>query len=118
LVKNRFIKNRANKEIPEIEILKGIPSLTNIAAIVQKTVKDNKLSRKIAIYLSRKYTAKTLDEIASFYGNIGDTEVSQLCIRLEQKREKDQKLNKLISRLEKEISVSYGDLTLFYFEKV
>ena len=31
---------------------------------------DEKLSRKIAIYLSHKYTAKTLNEIADFYGNI------------------------------------------------
>lgn len=51
--------------------------------------KDEKLSRKIAIYLSRKYTAKTLNEIANFYGNIGDTGVSQSRLRSERKIKED-----------------------------
>ena len=79
--------------------------MANIAAKVKEILKDEGSSRKIAIYLSRKYTTKTLNEIASYYGNIGDTGVSQLCIRLERKRKKDQKVNSLISRLEREINV-------------
>lgn len=105
-IKDRFIKNKSDREIPDIERLRKRPSLSDIIAKVKETVKDKRCSRKIAIYLSRKYTAKTLNEIADFYGNIGDTGVSQLCLRLEQKRKKDQQLNSLISRLEKEINVN------------
>jgi REP element-mobilizing transposase RayT len=104
-IKHRFIKDKSDREIPDIERLRKRPSLANIIAKVKEAVKDKSYSRKIAIYLSRKYTAKTLNEIANFYGGIGDTGVSQLCIRLERKRKKDQQLNSLISRLEKGMNV-------------
>jgi chromosomal replication initiation ATPase DnaA len=40
--------------------------LADIIAKVKGTLKDEASSRKIAIYLSRKYAAKTLNEIANF----------------------------------------------------
>ena len=104
-VKDKFIENNPDREIPDIERLKKRACLTDITAKVKEAVQDKKLSRKIAIYLSRKYTGKTLDEIASFYGSIGDTGVSQLCIRLEREIKEDQKLKALINRLEKGINV-------------
>ncbi|MBT9145934.1 MAG: Chromosomal replication initiator protein DnaA [candidate division WS2 bacterium] len=100
-IRDKFIKDKSDREIPDIERLKKRPSLADIISKVKEAVKDEGFSRKIAIYLSRKYTAKTLNEIASFYGNIGDTGVSQLCLRLERKRKEDRQLNNLISQLEK-----------------
>ncbi len=105
-VKDEFIKNRSDKELPGMEKLRKRPCLENIVSRVEEAVPDKILSRKIAVYLSRKHTGKTLNEIASFFGKIADTGVSQLCIRLERKKRQDGQLNILINQLEKELNVS------------
>jgi chromosomal replication initiation ATPase DnaA len=58
-------------------------------SIVTKNIQyDDKLSRRLVLYCSRKYTQKTLKEIGEYYGNISDTGVSQACKRMELAREK------------------------------
>lgn len=104
-IKEKFITNRTDREIPELERLRNRPYLGDIAAKIEKMVKDKRLSRKLAIYLSRKYTGKTLNEIANFYGKIRDTGVSQLCIRLEIERKKKRQLDILINQLEETLNV-------------
>ena len=98
-----------DKEDPEIPLLKELkhrkePPLGDIRAIVEKNIKtDKRLKRSIAIYLSRKYTQKTLNQIASFYGKITYPGVSQVYRRITQRRVENEQLNRLLVKLETEI---------------
>ncbi len=97
------------KEIPEIPALKQFktkkePSLENIKSLAEKHILNNKrLSRSLSIYLSRKYTQRTLNEIAKFYGGLKYTGVTQVYRRMEERRGEDRAIAQLLSKLEPEI---------------
>ncbi len=52
------------------------------------------------LFIMRKYTQKTLKEIAESFKGIGDTGVSILCKRVERKGKEDRKANKVIEKIE------------------
>lgn len=101
--------NLVNREDREIPLLKDIkhdaePSLEQVKATVEKYVKDDKrLARSISIYLSRKCTQKTLNEIAAFYGKIQYTGISQVWRRMEKGRGENKKLEERLAKLEADI---------------
>jgi chromosomal replication initiation ATPase DnaA len=70
---------------------------------VEDEIKDKKLARKLGIYLSRKYTGEKLKEIASIYGKVGDTGVSQIYLRVVKAMKENKGLNRIIIGLEKKI---------------
>ncbi len=106
-IKEKFIDlNREEPEVPTLREFKTRiePPLEQIKSIVEKSVtNDKRFRRSIAIYLSRKYTQKTLNEIADFYGGIKYTGVSQVWRRIEMRREKNKSIAKLLLELETEI---------------
>lgn len=106
-IKARFIDQEENPEIPLLKELKqrNAPALEYIKDTVIKNVDNNKLQRKLAIYLSRKYTQKTLNEIATFYGKIKYPGISKIFKRTEERRRADKELNRLLLSLEKTMSV-------------
>ena len=99
-VRNKFLKNKKDKEIPQIKQLKVTISPEKIEQIVKQHIDDEKLARKIAVYLIRKYTEKKLSEIGQYCG-ISDAGASQISYRLERQRENDKKLDLLITEIEK-----------------
>ena len=106
-IKEKFIDSK--REEPEIPVLRelktrmGFP-MEQIKSIVEKHVtNDKRYRRSLSIYLSRKYTQKTLNEIANFYGGINYTGVSQVWRRIEMRREKNKGVAKLLLELETEI---------------
>jgi len=104
----RFVSDKQDPEIPIINDLKRRkePSLEKIKTLVQDSIKDNRnLKRKIGFYLSRKYTQQTLNQIASFYGKIKDTGVSQAFKRIEQARKKNKRLDKCLVELEGKVEM-------------
>lgn len=104
----RFVKGKQSSEIPIINKLerRKEPSLAEIKTLVEDSIKDNKkLRRKVTLYLARKYTGQTLNDIAYFYGKIKDTGVSQAFKRTEQARQKNKKLDTLLTELEQKCSV-------------
>ncbi|MCF7870915.1 MAG: transposase [Candidatus Omnitrophica bacterium] len=106
----RFVKGKQNSEIPVINELerRKEPSLAKIKTLVDNKIKSNKnkrLKRKVTLYLARKYTQQTLNQIASFYGKIKDTGVSQAFKRTEEERQKNKELDKLLEELEKKIKM-------------
>jgi hypothetical protein len=106
-VKETFIKNREeDDEIPILRQLKERITPEEIKKMTEREVKDQKLARKIGIYLSRKHTGKKLKEIAGVFKNIGDTGVSHLHYRMEQERKEDRLLDRTIKKLEKAIMSS------------
>lgn len=104
----RFVDNEQNSETPIINELKRRkePALETIKALAEESIgQDRRLRRRISLYLSRKYTQKTLNDIAGFYGKIKDTGVSQAFLRIEKARGEDKGLDKFITRLEKKLKV-------------
>jgi len=106
-IKERFIDIR--KEEPEIPALKVFavrkaPSMESIRSIAERHIpNDKRLARSLAIYLTRKYTHNTLNAIASFYGGIKYTGVSQVFRRMETRRGEDKNIASLIAKLEPEM---------------
>ncbi len=99
-VRDRFLKNKENKEIPQIKRLKVTRTPEEIDQIVNQHINEKKLARKIAIYLIHKYTERKLSEIGQYYG-ISDAGVSQISHRLEKQRKGDKRLDLLITKIEK-----------------
>ena len=107
-IRVRFIEKEEDPEIPLLKELKprNEPTLEYIEDTVIKNINNNnKLQRKLAIYLSRKYTQKTLNEIAAFYGKIKYPGISKIFKRTEDGRRLDKELNQLLLNLEKKINV-------------
>jgi len=105
---NKFIHAKEDPEIPVIKKLKmdKAPVLEKIKRIVEESViTDGKLQRKLCLYLSRKYTQKTLKEIAAFYGKIKDTGVSQAFMRTGKLRGENRNIDGLLLKIEKKINV-------------
>ena len=106
-IRAKFIDKEEDPEIPLLKELKqrNEPTLEYIQDTVIKNVNNDKLQRKLAIYLSRKYTQKTLNEIAIFYGKIKYPGISKIFKRTEESRRSDKDLDKLLLNLEKMINV-------------
>ena len=103
-VKETFIKHRPeDEEIPMLKQLKTRMTPEEIKEKVEEEIKDKKLARKLAIYFSRKYTGEKLKGIASIYGNLGDTGVSQIYLRVVKAIKEDRGLDRIIRGLEKKI---------------
>ena len=102
----RFIYGKKDSEVPVFKKMKKEPCLEYIKELVEREVGGSKrLQRKVAIYLSRKYTQKTLREIADFYGELKYTGVSQSFRRTENEMGSNESLNNLVLRLEKALNV-------------
>jgi hypothetical protein len=104
-IRAKFI-DKEDREIPALKELRCTiePTLGSIRTTVEKAVKtDARLKRSLAIYLSRKYTQKTLNEIAGFYGKITYPGVSQVHRRITERRAGDKGLDNLIKVIEEKI---------------
>jgi REP element-mobilizing transposase RayT len=103
-IRETFIKDRQeDEEIPVLRQLKERIAIEDIKEKVEEDIKDERLVRKLGIYLSRKHTGRKLKEIASVYSKIRDTGISQIYSRVEKARKKDNNLDGIIRRLEKKI---------------
>lgn len=103
---SRFVNTKEDPEVPIIRELKQrkYPSLENIRQAVEENIaSDKKLQRKFSLYFSRKYSQKTLKEIASFYGKIKDTGVSQAFIRTNKLRLENKDIDNQLVSIEKEM---------------
>lgn len=106
---DRYIDKDEDSEIPLIREIKKTkePSLEIIQKIVSGEVgSGTRIYRQLFLYLSRKYTQKTLNEIGVFCGGISDTGVSQACKRARQRRKEEGSFDKLLGKIEKEIEMS------------
>jgi putative transposase len=94
---------------PEIPLLKTLrrpvePSLDEIKSVVERRVEnDARLRRSLSMYLCRKYTQKTIKEIATFYNNTHYASVSQAWKRIEKRRGENREMGEMLLELESEI---------------
>lgn len=105
----KFINSKDDYEVPILKEIKKTkePTMEYIKHLVEENVKnDKRLERKLSIYLSRKYTQKTLNQIAEFYGRIKYPGISQVFRRTETARGEDKKLNTVLLKIEEVINMS------------
>lgn len=106
-IKAKFINAKDDYEIPILKEIKSSnePTMEYIKHLVEENVKnDKRLQRKVSIYLSRKYTQKTLNQIAEFYGKITYTGISQVFRRAEKARRANKKLDTVLLKIEEKLS--------------
>ncbi|MCX5666728.1 MAG: transposase [Candidatus Omnitrophica bacterium] len=104
-IKSRFIEGREDPEIPVIKAAQYRLIPEDIKETVTKKIGDNKLSRKVCIYLIRRYTTLSLNEIADLFHNISDAGVSVLCRRIDDQRATEKRLDSAIIEMEKLLNV-------------
>jgi len=106
-IKERFVKNKTDKEIPMIRdiLIEGELSKEEIEKVVKEKIAEIKEIRKVTIYLLRKYTQKSLKDIADCYKGIEDSGISVLTKRMEERRGKSKKLNEVLASIEELLNV-------------
>ncbi len=104
-VQAKFLKARGKeRDLPGLRELKRV-ELKEIQDLAKRSIKgDPKLSKKVGIYLCRKFSERTLAEIGRFYGGVGVSAVSQTVQRLESRRQRDKQLDKQLGHIEKQIT--------------
>ena len=100
-IKKRFIDGKDDPEIPALKATRNIMNPEKIKEAVSKKISNSKMARKISMYLTRKYTALNLKEIAGLFDNITDAGISILCRRVDNKRGRDKRFNEMIDGIEK-----------------
>ena len=105
MIKERFIQDKKDKEVPVLNLLKNQLNPSDIIEKVNAAIDNKKLSRKVSIYLIRKHTDLSLKEISLIFNKISDAGVSILYNRFERKRMADKKLNGRIADIEKMLNV-------------
>jgi chromosomal replication initiation ATPase DnaA len=114
-VRKRLEELRGGKEVPAI---REVHRRTDIRVIVEKVtsfygVSEERITQRghpphpgsqVALYLARKKTELSLNEIASFFGGRHYTAVSAVFRRMEARRQQDPRLDRELSKIEKEIS--------------
>ncbi len=103
-VQAKFLKGRGkDRDLPGLRELKRL-ELAQIQDMVERSMKnDSRLARKAGIYLCRKFSERTLAQIGQFYGGMGVSAVSQTVQRLESQRQRDKRLDKELTRIEKKM---------------
>jgi len=100
-VRDTFLSERApDRDQPQIRALKKRPGMDEIERVVKAAVNDKTQRRTVTIYLVRKYTGKTLKEIAEHFGGLTDSGVCQVCRRMDERRRSDTLLDHLLRSLE------------------
>ena len=94
-----------DRNLPALKQLKGKPTIDQILEITRSVIKeDEKLATKVAIYLCHRFSGTKLKEIGDRFG-VKESAVSQSSRRFALELEKDKKLQKLVTDLEKQVNL-------------
>ena len=111
-VKANFLADKEdNKEIPQLKRLKPRATVDSIIQHVAKefdcnadsiTVKGRKRNkaREVAIYVAKNTTGISCSRLGQHFGEISGAAISMMSKRIEKEREQDEKLNRLIRRVQ------------------
>jgi putative transposase len=103
-IRDRYLKHTAQaRDLPALRTLLKKPSLDQIEQAVDAVLLSApKLARQVKLHLCQRYSGMTLTEIGLRFG-VGPSGVSQASRRIALKRSKEQKLSKIVKRIEKNI---------------
>ena len=105
-IEDKYLTNqKEDKDLPALKVLKRRVTVDEISNEVDKKIESNKkLGRKIKIYLSRRYTGESLDDIDGHFG-IGGSGVSKIWKQMSDEIEKDKSLRKTVNKLESTLAI-------------
>jgi putative transposase len=96
----------ADRHVPALRALADKPTLEQVSAATDKVLKGNdRLSKKAALYLCRRYTGKRLKEIGERFG-LSESAVSQASRRIEMQLSTNAGLKKQLEEIERELGLS------------
>ena len=105
-IKNEYISSeKSDRNVPALKQLLNQATLPDICQTVESMLGQTpRLSRKVQIYLCRKYTTASLAVIGDRFG-IGDSAVAQSYLRFQNDIKTDRRLRKQVEKIEKRIKM-------------
>lgn len=102
-----LVDKPADRDLPALKKLQVRPTASFIDAVVERFAHEQppRLVRNLKIYFYRKYSGTTLKEIGRRFG-IGESAVSQVCRRLDERKAGDAVLSRTIGRIDTELKLS------------
>lgn len=105
-----FIKKNKTAGIDDIIKIVAVNTSIKPSEITsKKRTKQISMSRQIAMYISRKYTSKTLEEIGESFGGRDHSTVKNSIDNVEKLIYEDTNIKKLIEKIEHEIEKNNGN---------
>ena len=104
-IKDKYISGRKeDKDLPALKTLEVRITMEDVEKQVDSVLEyKNRISRNIKIYLSHRHTGEKLEDIGRYF-NIGSSAVCQAGRRIAEKIEQDQKLKKMIQKIDGNLS--------------
>lgn len=94
------------RDLPALKELQFKPLVSHVEKVVDRIVKgDGKLARNLKIYFIHKRTGTRLKAIGELFG-LGESGVSQVCRRLEKRKDDDSNLKEAMDKIDKAIKLS------------
>lgn len=104
-IRKKYLEGRQDGEIPMLRKSQKIPRFKEIQVCIERCVGEKGMRKRFLIWALKKHTPLKLKEIAQRCGErIGYSAVSQICRRLEKESQKNKKLQRVISKIEVEMS--------------
>lgn len=104
-VRNNFLQDSKKKrDVPAYNFLLKKIGLEKIHKKVKELVEDEKLKKKISLYLMHRISGEKLREIGKFF-NISESGVSNNTKRFEEELNKDKKLEKTVDGIKEGLGV-------------
>jgi len=105
-VRERFIKKaRSHRDLPALRRLSSWPDLSSIVRESERVFgKGTVASRRVALYLSHRWSGLSLGEIGEYFGGIGPSAVTQNTRRLGTILEQDKRFLAEVQNLKKILS--------------
>ena len=106
-IRSRYLDNTLEgRDLPELKKLQDRPSASLIDAAVERLANEEPtLVRNLKIYFHHKYSGRSLKELGRRFG-IGESAVSQVCRRLNERKAGSAKLDKMMHKIDKNIQPS------------
>jgi len=106
-ITRRYVDGKEHdRDLPALRKLSAKPTLDAIIRAAETLTGNDRLSKKIGIYLCHKYSGAKLKDIGERYG-IKESAVSQASRRFEQEMERDNQLGNQIKHLITTLGLSY-----------
>lgn len=104
-IRNRYLESKENEEIPDLKKSRRVPGMEEIRACVESCCEGEGMRKRLLVWALKRYTPLKLREIAErIQSPISYSAVSQICRRIERERGEIKGLQKLISRIESQMS--------------
>jgi len=105
-IKKKFLEGQVDPEVPDLKRIDR-PEIcrSKIMECVEQMVQNEKLARKCKIFMLRKYTSATWEELAEDFGGVHYKTISKIFSRFEKELNWNAQLLNVVRRIEKNVDV-------------